>query len=436
MPLSYFPPLPENIWGNMDGNIELQTDLVNYIELKSQSVSKRNNLIINPNFKIWQRCANQIAIASKSRLANTVTLETVQAHGYTDGDEIQITNMSDSTYDEPSNVAISYIDSTHFSYTNIGSDESNSSELGGFALLTNRCSIAGDNAEFSSDRWITLHNSNDIVLKPNEVSGISITSNATSKFALMQIVPSKYLEQYLEGKFSASIKVKSDNNSTVRVAIVSWNSTKDNTNKLAISSWNTIGTNPTLATNWTYEGISMPYTLSDDYQTIKLEEIEIATTNANNIALLIWAESTSIGENIVIDEAQLLTSSEITDFIPNDYEYDLDSCRKFFMKSYQSNSPLYHISEIGKTIFPTSYGTSDGNSFGTIHYSEMYQPPFITLMTANNPPTQGVWRVSTGSNIGVVTADVSEKSFSLINDSGFTISTSSISGHYVLSAEI
>lgn len=436
MPLSYFPTLPENIWGNLDGNIELQTDLIDLIASKLNSVSNKNNLIINPNFKIWQKCSNTIAIANRTRSSNIATIETSKPHGYLTGENIQITNMTDSSYDMPIGIAVTVIDSTHFSYTNTGSDESIASETNGNALLTDRISIAADNASITSDRWLALYDSNNIILTPKINNGVQIESNSTGKFALVQIVPNKYIEQYIDGNFSASIKAKSDGTAKIKIAIISWDGAIDNTNNSVISNWNSMGIDPTLDASWYYESISAIYNLNSDYQTIKLEEVEIAGPSIKNIALMIWIESASAGEKINIDNVQLLTNDKIIEFVENSYEYDLEQCQRFYQKSYLRESPVYHYNEEGKTIFPTPFGTGDGNSFGTIHFSSMYKPPTIALISASNPPILGKWRVSTGSNIDVDTDFKSESSFSIINNSGFTISTSSISGHYVLSAEI
>ena len=97
MPLSYFPPLPENIWGNLGGNIELQSDLIELIESQSKSNAEKVNLIINPNFSVWQRCSNSLSVVGRSRNTNVATIETALPHGYEAGDVLQIYAMNDSS---------------------------------------------------------------------------------------------------------------------------------------------------------------------------------------------------------------------------------------------------------------------------------------------------------------------------------------------------
>lgn len=436
MPISYFPPLPENVWGNLDGNIDLQTDLIELINSKAPQVGNDSNLIINPNFRIWQRCANQVDVIGRTRMGNVATLETNRPHGYNVGDIVQITSVSDNSYNEPNGATLISVDNTHFSYANIGTDELESSETVGKCLLTSRYSIAPNNAEFTSDRWLALNDSNNLVLSATQGSGVKAQSNSVNKFALMQVISAKDVEQFLTKKLSASIDVKSSGNALVKLALISWTGAANSTNNNAISTWNANGTNPSLATNWNYEAISNAYTLSNTVQTLKLEASTVASSGANNIALLVFFESPTIGEQITLDKAQLLIADKLSDFKPNSYEYDLRQCRRFYAKSYELHSPIYHISESGKISFPTSFGVSDGSEIGNIFFEEMYKKPNVHLYTSTAPPEKGKWRVSSGVNVEVSASQISEKCFTLINNAGFSVSTSSISGHYELIAEI
>ncbi len=436
MPFSYFPPLPENIWGNIDGNIELQSDLLDLIDSKLVEINNNENLLINPNFRIWQRVANEFEIVNRSRLSNVATLETSIPHGYQTADTVQTTQMSDSSYDAPSGETIIVVDDTSFRYYSTGSDESETAEVDGKCVLINRTSIVATDAAFTADRWIAISDANTLIATPESPTGMLIESVDDTKFGLLQIVPILYLKAFLDGKFSASISLSSDNNATAKVAILSWNGISDSTTNDAISSWNSDGTNPTLATNWHYEGVSDSIELTTTPTTLKLEDIEIATIDVTNIAVYVWFEGVTSDEKIMIDEAQLLVSSTALEFTPNTYQFDMDECQKFYQKSYANQHSPTTISNSGKVVFPTSFGTDSGGAFGTVSISPMYRPPLVELISASNPPESGNWQVSTGTNIAVSAENISENSFSVKNDAGFTVSTNSISGHYVCSAEI
>ena len=436
MPFSYFPPLPENIWGNLDGNIELQSDLIDLIDSKLVEINNNDNLLINPNFRIWQRVANEFEIVNRSRLSNVATLETSIPHGYQTADTVQTSQMSDSSYDAPTGETIIVVDDTSFRYYSTGSDESETAETDGKCVLINRTSIVATDSNFTADRWIAISDTNTLIATPESPTGMLIESVDDTKFGLLQIVPNLYLNAFLDGKFSASIRLSSDNNASAKLAILSWNGFSDTSTNDAISSWNSEGTNPTLASNWHYEGVSDSITLTTTPSTLKLEDIEIATSDVTNIAVFVWFEDATYGEKITIDEAQLLANSAALAFAPNTYQDDLDECQKFYQKSYANRHCPTTISNAGKVVFPTSFGTDSGGAFGTVSINPMYRPPFVELISASNPPESGNWQVSTGTNIAVSAENISENSFSVKNDAGFTVSTNSISGHYVCSAEI
>lgn len=436
MPFSYFPPLPENIWGNIDGNIILQSDLIDLIDSKLVEINNRNNLLINPNFRIWQRVANEFEIVNRSRLSNVATLETSIPHGFQTADVVQVTQISDSSYDTTSGETIIVVDDTSFRYYSSGSDESETSEAVGKCVLTNRTSIVATDSNFTADRWIAISDSNTLISTPIEPIGMQIESIDATKFGIIQKVPNLYSPPFLEGKFSATISLSSDNNATAKLAILSWNGVSDTTTNDVVSSWNSDGTNPTLATNWHYEGISDSIELSETLTKIKLENIEIATSDVTNIAVFVWFEGVTAREKITINEAQLLPNNSALEFIPNSYQFDLDECLKFYQKSYVNRFAPTTISNNGKVVFPTSFGTDSGGAFGTVSITPMYRPPIVELISADNPSELGKWQVSTGTNIAVSAENISENSFSIKNDAGFTVSTNSISGHYVCSAEI
>lgn len=437
MPFSYFPPLPENVWGNLDGDIGLQTDLIDLINETVSQNDTKTNLVINPNFRIWQRAATQIDIVNRTRSSNIVTLETAVAHGFDDGDIVQITSMSDNSYDEPDGTPITYIDSTHFTYPNTDSDESDTTETNGKALLISRVSLSPSDGAMAADRWKMLHDSNQLVVSPaNNSDGMYIETNSTGKFGFLQVIPNSDVEQYLLTTLSASIELKSSVSASAKVSVLSWTGTADITTNDIVSSWNSDGTAPSLATNWHYEATTEATALTSSYQQLSIENIDIAEFGAKNLALFVWVEGLTSGEGITANKAQVLTNAHIGEFRSNSYEYDLWECKKFYQKSYSLANPPHKKTDVGRKIFPTSFGTGNGGIYGTVHLRDMYKTPTIELISSGNPPISGKWQVSTGSNVSVSTIDISEKTFSVKNDAGFTISTSHIGGHFICDSEI
>jgi len=434
MPFSYFPPLGEQVWGNLDGDIERQDDLIDLIEEKASTAETKQNLLINSNFAIWQRVATPLEIGSRERTSNIATIETESPHGYETGDTVQITNMGTGTYDKPDGVVITKIDATQFSYSNTGSDESNTTELSGVSLLLDRVSIVCSDTDFFADRWLSLNESGEVIATEEE-EGAKLTATSSDKFGVMQIVPHRYLEQYLGSGLSVSIDVKSNSSATAKLALISWEGEADEPTRDAMSSWNSVGTDPTLVADWRYESISDEVTLSSEFQTLKIEDLTVGS-GSKNIAIFLWIEGISAYENIIINNAQIIKHSSYIPYKRSYYANELAQCMQFYRDSYSLFHPPYKHTDEGKASFAASFGISNGNVIGTIHFLEMYKTPSVELISSADPPVNDYWAVSTGVNVGVSVDYENSKSFTVINDSGFSISTSSVGGHYVLDAEI
>lgn len=434
MPFSYFPPLGEQVWGNLDGDIERQDDLIDLIDEKTSVAEEKENLLINSRFSVWQRVANTIEIKNRERTSNLATIETEIRHGYQTGDTVQITNMGSGSYDKPDGVEITKIDATHFSYTNTGSDESNTTELSGVCLLLNRISMVCDDAGFFADRWIALNESGELIATEDE--GAKLTATSSGKFGVLQIVPHRNLEQYLDSGLSLSIDAKSNSMVKAKLALLSWEGNADEPTRDIVSNWNGTGTNPSLVADWNYESISEQITLSSEFHTIKLENVSIANSGAKNIALLLWIEGINTNEYININNAQIIEHSSYISYKRSYYVDELIKCLQFYKKSYSLSHPPFKHTEVGKVSFAASFGISNGNVIGTVQYNDMYKTPTVELVSSADPPVNDYWAVSTGVNVGVSVDYENANSFSVINDSGFSISTSSVGGHYVLDSEI
>jgi len=109
----------------------------------------------------------------------------------------------------------------------------------------------------------------------------------------------------------------------------------------------------------------------------------------------------------------------------------LNECRKFFRKSYNLDSPVGAVTDDGKIEIATSFGVSNGNTIATIQTERMYSIPEVTLYNSSSPPVKDYWFVSTLVKVGMTTDKIGENNFVIVNDSGFSISTSNVGGHYV-----
>lgn len=402
----------------------------------TSTASESNNLLINSNFLIWQRVARVLTIDYRERTSNVARLDTDIPHGYLDGDEVQIYSMSDGTYDETT-ATVTYETPDEFSYANTGSDESSTAESGGLCVLKSRPSLVCADTEYFADRWYCLRADDYSRCWRDEDDGVEITTTSyDEKFGIIQIVPYKELEEYLDSSISLSMDVLADTTAKAYISLLAWDGTADAPTKDVVSSWGVDETDPTLVTDWTHVETSDATDLTSSFKTISLENLTIPD-GTTNIAIFVWVDSYADSySKFSFRNAQILPSDTLTDYKTESYLKELTNCLRFYQKSYNIEDPPYKITDDGKYIFPTSFGTGNGGYYGTIQLNKMYKTPTITLMSSDDPPEADKWAVSTGSNVDVSEDLESDGSFVVKNDAGFTISTANIGGHYTCDAEI
>ena len=409
----------ETLWIVQSDDFEEGVDDIDIIEYTFES--QKPNILLNSNFDIWQRRATVLEIGSRSRSSNVATINTTYDHGYETGDTVQITNMDSSGYDDTS-ATITVVDADTFTYANTGSDEANTAETGGVVLLTSREAMTVFDQEFLADRWVMLKSSPDETLVSNG-DGLTFEHGSSQYSGFVQVIPSRYITS---GTFSIALQAKTSSGSPkMRIALLEWDGTVDNPDFDVVATW---GSDPTLETDWAYAGKSDQATLTTSYQTISKENI---TASGNNLAFVIFTQSVSAGQVIDIKECQLIENSTIQDYQNPDIERELNECRKFYRKSYDLDTPPTKITDIGAFKVASSFGISNGNTACTIQTERMYDIPTVTLYGTDDPPLADEWTVSTGVNVGMTTDDESENGFVVVNDSGFSLSTSHVGGHYV-----
>jgi hypothetical protein len=392
------------------------------IPINSIGGAPSRNLLLNSNFDIWQRRATKLEVSSRSRTANVATINTNYDHGYETGDEVQISNMDSSGYNEEI-ATITVTGANSFTYPNSGSDEVSTAEPSGFVILINRIAMTVFDQDYLADRWVSLKSSSDETLV-KKGDGLTFEHGSSQYSGFVQVVPSRY---FIGDVFSIALKAKTSSGSPkLRIALLKWNSDLDQIDFDVVDTW---GSDPTLESDWSYAGKSDQATLTTDYQTISKENISVS--GSNNIAFAIFTQSVSAGQIIDVKECQLLVSQTIEDYEQPNIEYELNECRKFYRSSYALDEPAQLITEQGLIKFPASFGISNGNTIGTMSFERMYDVPVVTLYSSLEPPVANKWEVSTGVQVGITTSNEGENSFVLVNDSGFSISTSSVNGHYV-----
>lgn len=226
------------------------------------------------------------------------------------------------------------------------------------------------------DRMLLLSDGNDIVDVSQETTEVpqgaysSIkfdVETANKQFAYCQILEAKDAARIIGGTASLSFKAKKGGSNatleTLRAAIISWDSTADTVTSDVIGTWAGAGTNPTLATNWTYENTPSDLTLTTSFQTFKIENISIDTASAKNVAVLIWCDDTdaTVGDLAYIGDIKLEEGSRSTPYEFENYSQVLHKCNRYVSDFHclwygVSGGANYYY--LGEYSFPTRMRTT------------------------------------------------------------------------------
>ena len=100
-----------------------------------------------------------------------------------------------------------------------------------------------------------------------------------------------------------------------RIGILKWNSTADTITSDVVATWASDGTNPTLATNWSYENTPANLALTDAWQRFTVENVTV-DSDTTNIAIFIWTDDGTITASDVIgfSEWQMNPGATVNDF--------------------------------------------------------------------------------------------------------------------------
>lgn len=301
------------------------------------------------------------------------------------------------------------------------------------------------------DRMLLLSDGNDIVDVSQETTEVpsgaysSIkfdVETANKQFAYCQILEAKDAAKIIGGTASLSFKAKKGGSNatleTLRAAIISWDSTADSVTSDVIGTWVGGGTDPALATNWTYENTPSNLTLTTSFQTFKIENISIDTASTNNVAVLIWCDDTdaTVGDLAYIGDIKLEDGPIATPYEFESIEDVVRRSQRFFSKTYDLGVAPGTIDSNGRILTTSGRGFTGGASMAT-HWTypvQMRTAPSITFYNPNDGGT-GDWRDS-GANDFAVTAPTIGDCNVAIQSSGTVTSNSVAYGHVIADAEL
>lgn len=313
--------------------------------------------------------------------------------------------------------------------------------------FTSSTSPSNSNDTYLLDRMLLLSDGNNIVDVSRETSEVpqgaysSIkfdVETANKQFAYCQIFEAKQAVKIIGGNASLSFKAKKGGSNatleTLRAAIISWDGTEDSVTSDLVATWAGAGTNPTLASNWTYENTPSDLTLTTSFQTFKIENVSIDTASAKNVAVLIWCDDTdaTAGDLAYIGDIKLEEGSIATPYKSESIENIIIKCQRFYEKSYNLN------------VAPATITYEGAYNFRCVTTVDTRTISFKAMKRANpsviiyNPLTgaSGTWRNGSRSTNDTVTASSPTEQGFVASSSGHTATGDSISGHWTADAEL
>lgn len=210
-------------------------------------------------------------------------------------------------------------------------------------------SVADD--AFCLDRWNILSDGATITVGQSTVAptdgkySLSMQSGTNAKkFGCVQYIENLNCVGMFGQTVTLSFKARVSNATNlpnIKAGILSWSSSPDALTSDFVSSWGASGTTPTLITNWTFENTPSNLGVTTSWATYRVQGV-IDTTNATNVAVFIWSDSTAntTSDVLYITDVQCEIGTIATPFERISMAEQLVNCQRYYEKSYaQGTAP-------------------------------------------------------------------------------------------------
>lgn len=303
-----------------------------------------------------------------------------------------------------------------------------------------------DDNTYLLDRWILLSDGNDVA-NVSQVTDApqgsayaqkAVVQTANKKFGFLQVIENANCQNIIGDVASLSFQAKTGANAirNIRAAILSWSGTIDSVTSDVVSAWSAEGTDPTLATNWTYENIPLDISLTSNYQKFAIPDVSIDTVNEKNIAVFIWVDDTqaAVNDELFLGQVQLEKGSALSDFEHRFIGQELQFSQRYFQK--------YTADETNGLLPTTGVWRSDTRADGSMPLPVvMREAPSIVLTETALLIYHGNegYAVTGMSNNGTTKTTLGVNIASNGNSStgnGYYLQSSNTSDNFTLSAEL
>jgi hypothetical protein len=273
--------------------------------------------------------------------------------------------------------------------------------LGGTASTSATVPINSDDTYCLPDRWLLLSDGNNIVdpvlIAVNSPDGAKYNldldiETANTKFGIVQIITNEDSAPLIGNTVTLSFQAKvnaTTNLDNIKCAIVTWAGTADVVTSDLVSAWAVEGTNPTLATSWTYENTPADLNVTTSWAKYSVSGA-IDTSSAANVAVFIWSDvtTTTAGtDHLYLGQIQLELGSTATAFEHVNRQAEGQICLAHYWDSrnsgtanqdqYRGYTKLYTYPAAGNNY----YATQNLNGLAFVFQQTRTQTPMFRTPT-------------------------------------------------------
>jgi len=226
--------------------------------------------------------------------------------------------------------------------------------------------LANNDTEFCLDRWKIFSDTNDVIdvsqdtTVPSNAGLHSMkldVETANKKFGVAQAIESFDCQDLIGNEVTLSFQAKVSSTAkldNVKCAVIAWSSTADDLTDDMISAWEAEGTEPTLASNFTYENTPANLGLTTSFAKYSITAT-VDTSSTTNIVVFIWSDvtDTTAGHFLYITDVQLEKGSTANTFVRENRQVQQMNCERF-----------YQICDHNAEMVTVAGANSNGASFG------------------------------------------------------------------------
>jgi hypothetical protein len=233
--------------------------------------------------------------------------------------------------------------------------------------------------------------------------------DANAQGGLVYFMSNADVQDYIaNGKLSFGIQLKTTaaTISNARIGILKWTGTADAVTSDVVGTWASDGTNPTLATSWSYENTPANIGLTTSWARHTVEDVTV-DSDTKNIAIFVWTDDGTITASDVIgfSEWQCNPGSTVNAFSTPSKDEVMNQVDYYLMR-YSLDDNAYQTLAVGHQSTTT-------NAKLTMHLRrEMRNGGTVTSSAA------ATWTVHSGS---VAAAPSSVAAFNALGRYGFNI---------------